>query len=158
MLNAWLHLLAITLYLGSVIGLWAMLLPSVRAITLDQERLNLLARALKLYNPLQIGALGLVVLTGAFQVTDLKAAYRGSFAQQIGGPLALKLSLSFVLIILSTYQAMGVAHRFVKRYEAGESFPHIELERIIRRLKISAIVILLLAVPILWLGARLQEG
>lgn len=155
MLNAWLHLLAIALYLGSVIGLWAMLLPSVRALTLDQERLKFLARALKLYNPLQIGALGVVVLTGAFQITDLKAAYRGSFTQEIGGTLAIKLTLSFVLIVLSTYQAMGVAHRFVKRYEAGETVSRLEIETTVRRLRVTSAAILILAAPILWLGLHL---
>lgn len=156
MLISWLHLLALTVYLGSVIGLWVVFLPSLRVVEPEEARLKLLARGLKLYDPLQIGALGLVVLSGAFGVTALKAAYRSLFAQELGGTLALKLLLAFVLIILSTYQAMGIGHHFVRRYETGESVPRSEIERVIRRLKISAIAILLLALPILWLGVRLQ--
>lgn len=155
MLSGWLHLLALALYLGAVIGLWLVLLPSLRAIRSEEARLKRLARGLKFYNPLQIGALGVVVLTGAFQITDLKATYRGLFIQQFGATLAIKLTLSFVLIVLSTYQAMGVAHRFVRRYEAGESISATELDTIIRQLKFSAIALLLLAVPTLWLGIRL---
>lgn len=155
MLSGWLHLLALALYLGAVIGLWLVLLPSLKAIRSEEARLKRLARGLKFYNPLQIGALGVVVLTGAFQITDLKATYRGLFIQQFGATLAIKLTLSFVLIVLSTYQAMGVAHRFVRRYEAGENISATELDTIIRQLRFSAIALLLLAVPTLWLGIRL---
>ena len=155
MLNAWLHLLALALYLGAVIGLWLVLFPSLSAIKSEEVQLKLLARGLKFYNPLQIGALGVVVLTGAFQITELKAAYRATFIQQIGGTLALKLTLSFVLIVLSTYQAMGIGHRLVRRYEAGEKLSRAEIETIVYRLRSSSVAILILAVPIVWLGLRL---
>jgi hypothetical protein len=88
-------------------------------------------------------------------LTELKAAYRASFIQQIGGTLALKLILSFVLIVLSTYQAMGIGHRLVRRYEAGEKLSRAEIETIVYRLRSSSVAILILAVPIVWLGLRL---
>ncbi|MBI2090974.1 MAG: hypothetical protein HYT78_19905 [Deltaproteobacteria bacterium] len=155
MLTSWLHLLALTVYLGAVIGLWVMLIPCVRRVAPQETQLKLLAQGLKLYNPLQVGALGIVVLTGAFAITDLKANYRGLFAQQLGGTLAIKLALSFFLIILSTYQAMGIAHRFVRRFEADESLPLRDIEAITHRLRALSIAILLLAAPIVWLGIRL---
>lgn len=155
MLTSWLHLLALTVYLGAVIGLWVMLIPCVRKVAPRETQLKLLAQGLKLYNPLQVGALGIVVLTGAFAITDLKANYRGLFAQQLGGTLAIKLILSFVLIILSTYQSMAIAHRFVRRFEADESLALRDTEAITHRLRALSIAILLLAAPIVWLGIRL---
>lgn len=155
MLNSWLHLLALTIYLGSVIGLLLVLIPSAHGIEPLQTRLNLLVRALRIFSPVQVGALGVVVLTGAFGITELKAAHRGLFAQAVGGTLALKLLLAFFLIMLSVYQAMGIAHRFVKRHESGERLSLPEIEAVIRRLRDTSIATLTLAAPILWLGLRL---
>lgn len=155
MLISWLHLVALAVYLGSVIGLRAVFLPCLRVVEPEEARLKLLARGLKLYNPLQIGALGLVVLSGAFGVTELKTTYRETFAQQLGGTLALKLILSFVLIVLSTYQSMGIAHRFVRRHEASESLSRHEIETVVRWLRRSSVAIVILALPIVWLGLRL---
>ena len=54
---------------------------------------------------MQSGALG-YGLTGAFQITDLKAEYRELFTKEFGAMLGLKLIFSFVLILLSTHQSM----------------------------------------------------
>jgi len=107
MLNSWLHHLALAVYLGSLGGLWVLILSSLPMIRNQNEQIEFLARSLKVYNPLLIGALGFLVLTGAFQVTDLKESYRELFTRELGATLSLKLILSFVIIILSTYQTMG---------------------------------------------------
>lgn len=156
MLFSWLHLVALAVYLGSLIGLWLMLLPALSVVKNNEGQVQLLARSLKLYNPLQTGALGLLVLSGALQLTELKAAYRELFIRELGGTLALKLTFSFVLIILSTYQSMALAHRFVRRYEGGESFSPEELRSVARKLKLSTLSLLLLAGITLWLGVRLR--
>jgi len=91
MLNSWLHMVSLIVYVGAVVGLWAILLPSVSAIEKHEDRVGFLARGLKFYNPLQVGALGILIFTGAFQLTELKAAYRELFVKQIGYQLAVKL-------------------------------------------------------------------
>jgi uncharacterized membrane protein len=156
MLNSWLHLVALIVYLGAVVGLWAILLPSVSAIGKHEDRLNFLARGLKLYNPLQVGALGVLIFTGAFQLTELKAAYRELFVQQIGYRLAVKLLFAFLLVIFSVYQSMGIGHRFVRRFEGGDAVSPPEFASLIHRLKTADGCILVLAVITLWLGLRLR--
>ena len=84
MLNAWLHLIALFAYLGAVVGLSAMLLPSLPIIEKHEDKAAFLARGLKFYNPLQVGTLGILIFSGAFQLTELKAAYRELFAKQLG--------------------------------------------------------------------------
>ncbi len=156
MLSSWIHLTALAVYLGGLVGLRAIFLPALSAVKSHQERVRLLARALKIYDPLQIGALGLLVLSGASRLTDLKSAYRELFLKEIGLTLELKLICSFILIILTTYQTMGLAHRFVRRWESGEVVSTQEFQSIIRRLKISTVPILLLSVLTLWLGMELR--
>ena len=121
MLNSWLHLIALTVYLGAIVGLWIMLLPATRPSDNHEDKVQFLARGLKLYNPIQMGALGILLFTGAFQLTDLKAAYRELFVKQLGYNLGIKLFFAFFLVLFSVYQSMGIGHRFVKRHEGGDT-------------------------------------
>jgi uncharacterized membrane protein len=157
MLFSWLHLIALAVYLGAVVGFWLILLPAVSILEEHEEKTQFLARGLKFYNPLQVGALGIILFSGAFQLTELKAAYREMFAKQIGYNLAMKLVFAFVLVILSVYQALGVGHRFVKRHEGGEPVSPEELGSVIRRLESANWGILLFAAITLWLGVRLRS-
>ncbi len=154
MLTYWLHLTALVVYLGSVVGFWVMLYPILSVAKSHEQQVTLLVRSLKLYNPTQIGALGLVVISGAVQLTDLKAAYREEFFKELGSTLGLKLTLSFLLIIFSTYQSMGVGLRFVRRYEGGDPISPQDLRSIGQRLKALAPAIVFLAIITLWLGMR----
>jgi len=156
MLYSWLHLIALIVYLGAVVGFWLMLLPAVAALEKHEDKAQLLARGLKFYNPLQIGALGVILFTGAFQLTELKAAYREMFVKQVAYNLGIKLAFAFVLVIFSVYQALGIGHRFLRRYEGGETVTTDQLSSIIRRLKGANWGILILAAITLWLGFRLR--
>ncbi|HEX5022259.1 MAG TPA: hypothetical protein VFX54_16455 [Candidatus Binatia bacterium] len=156
MLYTWLHLIALIVYLGAVMGFWLMLLPSVALLEKHEDRLQLLARGLKFYNPLQVGALGIVLFSGAFQLTELKAAYRESFVKEVAFNLGVKLFFAFLLVIFSVYQAMGIGHRFVRRHEGGETISAEQLSSNMRRLKSASWCILLLAAITLWLGLRMR--
>lgn len=156
MLNAWLHIISLIAYLGAIVGLTTVLLPSLRAIERHDDKVRFFTRALRLYNPMQVGALGIILFTGAFQVTQLKAAYRDTFIQQFGFPLGIKLFFVFVLVIVSVYQAMGIGHRFVRRFEGGDTVTPQDLASCVSRLKGSNWCILVLALITLWLGLRLH--
>jgi uncharacterized membrane protein len=154
MLNSWLHIIALIVYAGAVIGLWIILLPTLPDAH-HEVRVQFLARGLKFYNPLHIGALGTVLVTGAFQLTDLKAAHRQLFVQQFGYNLAVKLLFVFFLVICSVYQSMGIGHRFVKRQESGATVTSQEFNSVMRRLKLANACIIIVAAITLWLGFRL---
>ena len=156
MLYSWLHLIALIVYLGAVVGFWLMLLPSVAILDKHEDKVQLLARGLKFYNPLQVGSLGILLFTGAFQLTELKAAYREAFVKHLGFNLFVKLIFAFLLVIFSVYQALGIGHRFVRRQEGGETVTSAELDSIIRRLKSANWCILILAAITLWFGIRLR--
>jgi uncharacterized membrane protein len=157
MFYTWLHLIALIVYLGAVVGFWLMLLPATAALETHEEKLQFLARGLKFYNPLQIGALGIILFTGAFQLTELKAVYREMFMKEMAYALGIKLLFAFFLVIFSVYQALGIGHRFVRRHEGGDTVTAAELDAIVRRLQIANWGILLLAAITLWLGMRLRD-
>jgi uncharacterized membrane protein len=156
MLNSWLHVVALIVYLGAIAALWVMLLPSASAVDDQGTRTQFLIRGLKFYSPVQIGALGVLLFTGAFQLTDLKAAYRELFVEQLGYHLALKLCLAFFLVLFSVYQCMGIAHRAVRRHEGVARLSAVEIDLTIRKLKRLNWLILMLALVTIWLGLRLR--
>ena len=157
MLYSWLHLIALIVYLGAVVGFWLMLLPSAAMLDKHDNKVRFLARGLKFYNPLQVGALGIILFSGAFQLTELKAAFRETFIKQVGFNLGIKLLFAFLLVLCSVYQALGVGHRFVKRVEGGDPVKPDELVSIVRRLRGANWLILIFAVITMWLGMRLRQ-
>ena len=157
MLFSWLHLIALIVYLGAIVGFWRMLLPSIAILEKHDDKVRVLARGLKFYNPLQVGALGIVLFSGAFQLTELKAAYRETFIKQFAFSLGIKLSFAFLLVLFSVYQALGIGHRFVKRLEGGDEVKPDELASIIRRLRGANWLMLFFAAITLWLGMSLRR-
>lgn len=156
MFYSWLHLIALVVYLGAVIGFWLMLLPAVAVLDKHDEKVRFFVRGLKFYNPLQVGSLGIILFTGAFQLTELKAAYRENFFKYLEYNLFIKLIFAFLLVMFSVYQALGIGHRFVRRTEGGDEVNPEQLRSIIKRMTSANWGILLFAAITLWLGLRLH--
>jgi hypothetical protein len=153
-LTRWVHLLGLAAYLGSTLGLALMVLPAAADIADPALQRRVLAKALRPYNVLSIGALGVLLMTGASSLTDLKASMRGEFGRLLW-PLAWKLSLSFLLINVATYLSFGLAHRLV-RAELGQ-LP-VEPERqasILKRMRATAWMAVALAAYTTWVGLGL---
>lgn len=157
MLTSWVHIVALVVYLGAVLGFWFILLPAVSALRYHEDKALLLARGLKFYNPLQVGALGILLFSGAFQLTELKAAYRETFVQQLGYQLGVKLALAFLVVLISVYQSMGIGHRFVKRYDGGVAVTAQDLDSVMRRLMGANWLIVPLTLITLWFGLKLPQ-
>jgi len=156
MFYSWLHLIALVVYLGAVLGFWLMLLPAVAVLEKHDEKVRFFVRGLKFYNPLQVGSLGIILFTGAFQLTELKAAYRENFFKYLEYNLFIKLIFAFLLVMFSVYQALGIGHRFVRRTEGGDEVNPEQLRSVIKRMTSANWCILLFAAITLWLGLRLH--
>src|SRR5262245_28386784 len=112
---------------------------------------------MRIYDPLTIAVLGVLLMTGAFNLTAYKAALQGLFFDRIGTLLAWKLLFSFVLIILAAYIAFGIGHRIVRRSDAGEPIDAAWLDSMIGRLRSSAILAIVLVAVIVWLALRMTH-
>ncbi len=155
MLSFWLHLVALTVYLGSLVGFWVLGISQLSGLQTHESQVVLLIHRLKVYNPVQIGALGVLIVTGAFQLTDLKDTHRALYTREFGESLSLKLLLAFVVIILSTYQALGVGHRFVRRSEAPEPVSPGEFRSVATKLRILTLVIFITTLVTVWVSIRI---
>ena len=141
--------------MGSTVALVLICLPLARAAKDPARRLQIVASVMRVYDPLTIAALGVLVMTGAFSLTAYKAALRTLFFERIGTPLAWKLFFTFLLINLAAYVAFGIGHRLVRATEADDLPDVTWLDSMIRRLRVSAILALLLTAVIVWIAMDL---
>jgi uncharacterized membrane protein len=152
--SRWIHVLALAVYLGATVALVLVLLPAAEAIDDRALQRRVLARGLRPYNVLSVGALGVLVISGASGLTDYKARLGPAFGQLLW-PLAWKLTLTFVLINVATYVSFGLAHRLV-RAELGQLPVEPEKQAgMIRRMRSAAWLGIGLAAWTAWVGLRL---
>ena len=150
----WIHVLATTTYLGATLGLVLVLLPAAQAIGDPALRRRMLARWLRPYNVLSVGALGVLVISGASRLTDFKAELGPAFGRLLW-PLVGKLALAFVLINVATSLSFGLAHRLV-RAELGDLPVEPEKQAgMIRRMRAAAWLGIALAAWSAWVGTQL---
>jgi uncharacterized membrane protein len=154
-IDLWLHLLGLAAYFGSTLYLPLAVLPAARKLPDAAARQAFLAAHFKTYNPLSIGALGVVVMTGAFNLTSYKDALRADYWDRIGQVLVWKLAVVFVLIMVATYVSFGIGMRIVRHQEWGEQLGEEKLASMQARLAGPLWLALILTGLATWLGLRL---
>jgi len=154
-LGLWLHVLGLVTYGGATLGLLTLVLPAAQAVEGAVERRAVLTRALRVYDPLAIAALGIIVMTGAVNLTRYKDAMRGEFFAQMGWLLVWKLVLAFMVIMVGTYLTFGLGHRIVRSELLGDPADPVWLASMTRRLGATCILTLILLALTTWLGLEL---
>jgi len=131
----WLHLVATGLFVGSTAGVALFAVPGASRASDGALRRARLARALRLYDPLAIALLGVMVMTGAWSVTGYKQRLGQAYFATFGSHLAWKLSLAFLVVMAGTYVAMGIGHRVVRAEDGAEPVDEARLAGQMRRLR-----------------------
>jgi len=148
------HLLALATYFGTTLDLVLVFLPAAETVTEPAAQRRLLARALRPYNVLSIGALGVLVISGASSLTDMKARFGPQYTRFLW-PLVGKLGLTFLLINVATYISFGLAHRLV-RAELGQLPVEPEKQAgMVRRMRGAGWLAIGLAAWTAWVGLGL---
>jgi hypothetical protein len=153
--NLWIHVLSLCFYFGSVAGFLLLFLPTLNRLRDSRIKGDLLARGLRFYNPLQIGSLGVLVMSGAFDLTQYKMKGPGVFLGVFGSYLPLKLTLVFFLVLLSVYQTMGIAYPGLRRYEANEEA--FSWDPLVPKLRVTSWIILALTAAVAFVGLKLTH-
>jgi hypothetical protein len=116
----WVHLAATGLFIGATAGLAVFAVPAARRVADAGGRRALLARALRVYDPLAIALLGIMVMTGAWSVTAYKQALGSAYFASFGEQLAWKLALAFLVVLSGTYVTFGLGHRIVRAHDLDD--------------------------------------
>jgi len=153
----WLHLCAMAAYVGAQFAVIYMLIPAAETAPDEVSRRKSLIAGFKFYNPFTIAVLGIIVITGAMRLTDLKASMKFDYFARIGGPLELKLSLAFLLIFIQTYITFGLAFRIGRQEEVaahgdGAPFTVEQLNSMLRRIRAMAWFTIVLAAAVIWVS------
>ena len=159
MLLAILHTVAVAVYLGGTVFLGAVLIPVLRRRGLDADGLHLLAGALRVFHPVSLGSLGVLVITGAVALTPLKEGLGPEYMSRLFGVLALKLFLVFVLVLVSSYQFFALGPRLFRALstEEGkpEDLPSTQGTQLVQRIQRWNLLAAALGAVILYLGLRM---
>jgi len=151
------HLIGIATYLGATV-LLVLVIESFTGRRLDAvERREGYATVFRAYNPLAIGALGVVVMTGAWSITPYKEALGGVYFQQVGSALAGKLSLAFLLIIMGTWVSFGICHRLVRAAQGALPVTDAELDRVRARLRVAAWLTVAFTLLTVWVSLGIEQ-
>jgi hypothetical protein len=148
------HLLALAVYLGSTVALVFMLLPAAAAVEDPGLQRRVLARGLRPYNVLSVGALGVLILTGASSLTEWKRTLGPEYGRLLW-PLVTKLSLTFALTMVGVWLSFGIAHRLVRAELGGLPVEPARQRSMLARLAAAAWVAIALAVWTTWAGLAL---
>jgi uncharacterized membrane protein len=157
-LNLWLHVVGFAVYLGSTLTILLAFLPLVRAIADPSEKRRIFARGMRVYNPLSLGAIGVSLMTGAFNLTDYKASLGKSFFSEVGSVLVWKLIFVFLLIMVATALSFGIAHRTVREELLEETVNDAALESRLRRLPAMLWMAVALTGVVIWLGLAMPRS
>jgi uncharacterized membrane protein len=111
---AYLHLLAVVLYLGSLAFVGGLLIPAARRLAEPQQTLQVVGQVVRVVHPVALGLLGAAILAGAAMLTDLKAALRERYFIDVFAALGPKLLAVFLLALLNSYQFFGVGLRLTR--------------------------------------------
>jgi hypothetical protein len=123
----------------------------------ESQRRAALITGFKFYNPFTIAMLGIVVITGAMRLTDVKAEMKFEYFSRIWGALSLKLGLAFLLIFIQTYITFGLAFRIGRQEEVaahgdGVAFTVEQVNSMLRRIKSMAWFTIVLAGAVIWVS------
>ena len=155
-LDYWLHVLAFAVYTLATLALLGVGVPAITAAADHAGRTRRAAAVLRIYDPLSLAALGIAIMTGAFSLTEYKAALGAAFFERMGPPLAWKLFFTFLLINVATYMAFGIGHRIVRSVDWGEPPDAARLSSVLRRLVVSGLIALALLAAIVWQAERMR--
>jgi uncharacterized membrane protein len=151
-IGLWLHLLALGAYFGATLLLMFLVLPAARRLADAAARQTFLAACFRVYDPLAIAALGVQVMTGAFNLTSYKSALAGEFFARVGQYLVWKLVLVFALVMVATYITFGLGHRIVRHEDWQEQLGAERLGSLERRLRAPLVLALGLTAAITWVS------
>ncbi len=158
----WVHILAMSAYFGAQFAVIYMLFPVAEQAGDESRRRAALITGFKFYNPFTIAMLGIVVITGAMRLTDVKAEMKFEYFSRIWSALSLKLGLAFLLIFIQTYITFGLAFRIGRQEEVaahgdGEAFTVERLNSMLSRIRAMIWVTILLTAAVIFVSLTVMK-
>ena len=115
----YLHLVVAFLYLSGMVFVGGFLIPTARRFPEARQTFQSIARVITVVHPISLASLGVLIITGAAMLTDLKAALGSRYFIHLFSTLGPKLLVVFVLALLNSYQFFGLGLRLTRSMVDG---------------------------------------
>ncbi|WP_089940465.1 CopD family protein [Candidatus Entotheonella palauensis] len=159
----WLHLLGAMIWVGGLVFLVLVVGPALKRATSVREHLRLGLNVEGRFRAVMWPAVGVVLLTGLFNVINLLYATSlsgGSLPPMFTRMLALKIGLVVVMVILQAVDQLVVRSKRIEGLKnlapeaTALSAPLLTWQRLSQWL---GLVIMVLAIAVVWLGVTLAR-
>ena len=150
------HLLSMAAVVGGSLFMTFILTPLARKVLGERERMQLLAAVLKRFHPFLLLCYGLLLVSGAWMVTDVKIASGVNYFKTYGGILIWKLGLVFAALMVASYQFFGLGTGIV--YAVENNLELKDAMRRLQRLWHASLANLAILFAVVYLGLRLSRG
>jgi len=104
------HVSAAGLALGGMAFFGGIYIPRLRRAGAEGPDLGvrLIVAGMRAFHPFYLACVGVLIMSGAFYLTDLKAGLGAAYFPRLARILGLKLLFVFILAMLASYQCFGV--------------------------------------------------
>ena len=157
----YLHLAATMVYVGGLVTVGGILLPVMRRTPDPRQGREMVIRVIRIFHPVSLLCLGVLVMTGASSLTDFKVRWGLRYFADLYSVLGPKLLLVFVLILVSTYQFFGVGLRLARMWDGqyqGQPADPVRMSRLFRHLTVCVWVNILLSAAVVYYGLVLSRA
>jgi hypothetical protein len=153
------HLLPWALGMGSVFYFAFIAVPLANRLLEGEKRIQFIRWNIKYYSPFFLLMMSIVVVTGAWRLTDYKIALGIQYFQDVATVLIIKLVLFLVIYILAAYQSFGLGLRVTGQgREAMDDAVAAQLvDEVCKKMRTIAIVNLILMSITVYVGLMLSR-
>ncbi len=153
------HLIPWTLGMGSAFYFAFAAVPIANRYLQGDQRLQSLKRNIKFYHITFLLTMSLMVVTGAFRLTDYKIELGMQYFSDVSTVLIVKLLIFFVVYILAAYQSFGLGLRVTGQGEKAmyDAVPADLVERVVGKMRGIAILNLILMTAAAYAGLILSR-
>lgn len=153
------HIVPWALGMGAVFYFAFVAVPLANRLLDGERRLNFLRWNIKYYSPFFLLMMSLMVISGAWRLTDYKIALGLQYFSEVSTVLIIKLVLFFIIYLLAAYQSFGLGLRVTGQGEQAMQDPVAAelVDRVVRKMQRIAWINLILMTLTAYVGLMLSR-
>ena len=153
------HLVPWALGMGSVFYFAFIAVPLANRFLEGESRLKFIRWNIKYYSPFFLLMMSIMVVTGAWRLTDYKIVLGIQYFQDVSTVLIVKLVLFFIVYILAAYQSFGLGLRVTGQGDKAMD-DHVDaslVDGVFHKMRWIAIINLILRTVTAYVGLELSR-